>query len=76
VVKTAQKGAGGMAQVAERLPSKHKTLSSNPSITKKNKNNNQKIPHKGNCRTQMSSLVNYTKCLRKNTSLTETFPEK
>jgi hypothetical protein len=30
-------GAGGVAQVVERLPSKHKALSSNPSTAKKKK---------------------------------------
>jgi hypothetical protein len=30
-----KKGAGGMVQVLELLPSKHEALSSNPSTTKK-----------------------------------------
>jgi hypothetical protein len=32
-----QKRAGGVTQVVEHLPSKHKALSSNPSIAKKKK---------------------------------------
>jgi hypothetical protein len=35
--KKSQEGAGGMAQVVECLPSKHKALNLNPSTTKKKK---------------------------------------
>jgi hypothetical protein len=53
--KNHKTGAGGVAQVVECLPSKHKTLSSNPSTGKKKKNCTENQLQSRHCLGQQST---------------------